>query len=266
MNQAIGAARLGHAVSLIGKVGNDYDSALIYNAMKENEVDIQGIGRDLCASTGKAYIHVQNDGESTISILTGANQHLGPQDIIDNERLFENAGYCLLPTEIPDTAIETAAKTAKKYGAGTILKPTLLEQIPDSILNNIDIFIPNRLEMAALCPGISTLSQQADSFIRKGVHTVIITLGHRGCYVKSDGCEHYYPAVGFVSVDNTGAADAFIAALASYLLYGYQLDEAVRIAGYAAGFCISRQGVVPALIDRNSLEAYIKKAEPDLVH
>lgn len=266
VNQAIGAARLGHAVSLIGKVGNDYDSALIYSAMKENEVDIQGIGRDLCASTGKAYIHVQNDGESTISILTGANQHVGPQDITDNERLFENAGYCLLPTEIPDAAIEIAAQTAKKYGAVTILKPTLLEQIPDSILKNIDIFIPNRLEMAALCPGISTLSQQADSFIRKGVHTVIITLGHRGCYVKSPDYEHYYPAVGFVSVDNTGAADAFIAALASYLLYGYQLNEAVQIAGYAAGFCISRQGVVPALIDRNSLEAYIKKVEPDLIH
>lgn len=266
VNQAIGATRLGHAVSLIGKVGNDYDSALIYSAMKENEVDIQGIGRDLCASTGKAYIHVQNDGESTISILTGANQHVGPQDIIDNERLFENAGYCLLPTEIPDSAIETAAITAKKYGAGTILKPTLLEQIPDSILKNIDIFIPNRLEMAALCPGISTLSQQADSFIRKGVHTVIITLGHKGCYVKSGKNEHYYPAVNFVSVDNTGAADAFIAALASYLLYGYQLDESVRIAGYAAGFCISRQGVVPALIDRNSLETYIKKVEPDLIH
>lgn len=266
VNQAIGAARLGHPVSLIGKVGNDYDSALIYSAMKENEVDIQGIGRDLCASTGKAYIHVQNDGESTISILTGANQHVGSQDILDHERLFENAGYCLLPTEIPDDAIEAAAKTAKKYGAGTILKPTLLEQIPNSILKNIDIFIPNRLEMAALCPGINTLSQQADSFIRKGVHTVIITLGHRGCFVKSADNEHYYPAVDFVSVDNTGAADAFIAALASYLLYGYRLDESVRIAGYAAGFCISRQGVVPALIDRNSLETYIKKVEPDLLH
>lgn len=266
VNQAIGAARLGHPVSLIGKVGTDYDSALIYSAMKENGVDIQGIGRDLSASTGKAYIHVQNDGESTISILTGANQNVTAQDIINNERLFENAGYCLLPTEIPDFTIETAAQTAKKYGARTILKPTLLDRIPDSILKNIDIFIPNQIEMISLCPGIRTLPDQADCFLSKGVSTVIITLGHQGCYVKSNGLERYYPAVGFVSVDNTGAADAFISALASYLLYGYSLDEAIRIASYAAGFCTSRQGVVPALIDRSSLETYIKKVEPDLIH
>ena len=69
----------------------------------------------------------------------------------------------------------------------------------------------------------------------------------------------------FTPVDNTGAGDAFICALASYLLYGYGLREAIRIAGYAAGFCITRQGVIPALVDKATLESYIRQKEPGLL-
>ena len=43
------------------------------------------------------------------------------------------------------------------------------------------------------------------------------------------------------------------------------LLKAVRIATYAAGFSVTREGVVPSLIDRNSLEAYIRQREPDLL-
>ena len=43
------------------------------------------------------------------------------------------------------------------------------------------------------------------------------------------------------------------------------MDNAIRIATYAAGFCVSRQGVVPALVDRNTLETHISKVEPKLL-
>ena len=62
-------------------------------------------------------------------------------------------------------------------------------------------------------------------------------------------------------MDTTGAADAFIAALAVYLSAGYGTEKAARIASYAAGFCVSRQGVIPALIDRNSLEGVVRRME-----
>lgn len=43
------------------------------------------------------------------------------------------------------------------------------------------------------------------------------------------------------------------------------MEAAAKIATYAAGFCVSRQGVIPALIDRISLETYINRVEPDLL-
>ncbi|WP_313180081.1 PfkB family carbohydrate kinase [Lacrimispora sp.] len=264
-NQAVGVAKLGNEVSLIGKVGSDYDSNLIYTCMEENQVDVQGLKRDAHMDTGKAYIHVQNDGESMITILTGANENLEPADITSYEKAFEHSGYCLLQTEVPETAIETAARLAKKYGAENILKPAAMKSIRPSLMKLIDIFVPNRKEAELLCPDIADVEGKAVEFMRQGAKTVIITLGHSGCYLKDASFQGYLPASPFPPVDTTGAADAFIAALAAYLSFGYSMETSARIAAYAAGFCVSRQGVIPALIDRNSLETYINRIEPELL-
>lgn len=264
-NQAVGAAKLGSDVSLIGKVGNDYDSTIVYACMEENHVDVQGIRRDHHSETGKAYIHVQDDGESMITILTGANQNLTPSDITAYDKLFDNAGYCLLQTEVPEDAIEAAARASHRHGAKNILKPAAMNRIRDSLMELIDIFVPNRKEAELLCPDIPDIEGKAEAFLKKGARTVIITLGHSGSYIKAPGYAGYLPAADFTPVDTTGAADAFIAALAVYLSSGFPIEKAAKIATYAAGFCISRQGVIPALIDRNSLETYIKRIEPNIL-
>ena len=261
----MGVAKLGNEVSLIGKVGSDYDSNLIYTCMEENQVDVQGLKRDAHRETGKAYIHVQNDGESMITILTGANQNLEPADVTSYEKAFEHSGYCLLQTEVPESAIETAASLAKKYGAENILKPAAMKSIRPSLMKLIDIFVPNRIEAELLCPDIPDVEGKAEEFVKQGAKTVIITLGHSGCYLKDPSFQGYLPASPFPPVDTTGAADAFIAALAAYLSSGYSMEASARIAAYAAGFCVSRQGVIPALIDRNSLETYINRIEPELL-
>ena len=77
--------------------------------------------------------------------------------------------------------------------------------------------------------------------------------------------EEYFPAADFSAVDNTGAGDAFICALAVYLQKGYSLRNAVQIAVYAAGFSVTREGVTPSLIDKNTLEAYIRQKRPELL-
>ena len=264
-NQAVGVARLGSEAVLIGKVGSDYDSILVYTCMEENHVDIQGLKRVPNEETGKAYIHVQNDGESMITLLSGANKKLCPDDIIPYEKIFETAGYCLLQTEVPEDAVEAAARISKKYGVLNILKPAAMKQISPSLMELIDIFVPNRKEAELLCPEIPGIEEKAEEFIRRGAKTVIITLGHSGCYVKSCDFTGHIPAAPFTPVDTTGAADAFIAALAVYLSAGHSIEQAARIATYAAGFCVLRQGVIPSLIDTNSLETYIKRVDSDIL-
>lgn len=264
-NQSIGAAKLGREVALIGEIGNDTDSSFIIDILEQEHVITHGIHRDAESPTGKAYIYIEKNGEGTITVLAGANNKLSPASIQRRQHIFEKSGYCLISTELPIATVLEAAETARKYGAKTILKPATLKEIPDELYQNIDILVPNRKEAAALCPECLMIEDQADFLFRKGVPVIIITLGHEGCYLKTADTEKFFPASDFISIDTTGGADAFISALASYLIEGYSIEKSIRIATYAAGFCISRQGVVPALVDRSTLHAHIKRAEPDLL-
>ena len=73
------------------------------------------------------------------------------------------------------------------------------------------------------------------------------------------------PAIDVVSTDSSGAGDAFICTLVSYLLYDYDLISASKIASYAAGLSTTRQGTTTALVDKYTLESYIRRSEPDLL-
>lgn len=256
INQAVGAAKLKKTVSLIGKIGNDYESSIIMSTLDKNGIDSTSIIFDNQLDTGAAYIHVRNDGESSITIVNGANNALSAKDIKDKLYVFENAGYCLLQTEVPERTILEAAKTAKFFGAKTILKPSTMLRLNEELFKYIDIVIPNEIEASSLCPD-STLDQQADFFLSKGVQTVIITLGKKGCYMKDKTTSKHYPPADVVVLDSTGAADAFISAFACYSLDGYSIDESIKIATISAGFCISRFGVSDSMIDKDSLDQYI---------
>lgn len=264
INQSIGASRLGAQVCLIGAVGNDMDSNLIFSTLDKHSIDSTGIRRYAGSATGKAYIFVQPDGESMISILSGANGILTPDDVLHNGWTFENCSYCLIQTEVPQSVLIEAAKLAHKYGAKTILKPSACSHLEPELLEYVDILVPNFNEINILCPG-KDISGQADTFLEKGIEAVIITLGEKGCYLKTKETEQRFPACDFTPIDNTGAGDAFICALAVYLQKGYSLESAIRIATYAAGFSISREGVYPSLIDKNTLESYILQKEPELL-
>ncbi len=264
-NQAIGVARLGNEVALIGELGTDTDSSTLFDVLEKENVLTQGIHRNKKQPTGKAYIYTESDGESAISILSGANGTLNPDDIDRRQYLFNNSGYCLISTEIPIATAVRAAEYAQLHGAKTIVKPSALDVLPSALLKKTNIFIPNRKEALLLSPDLESVEEQADYFLSLGPEIVIITLGHNGCYLRTSDISAYFPASEVIAVDTTGGADAFIAAFASYLSEGYPLEKAIRIAQYAAGISVSRQGTSDTLTNRTTLEALIAKKENDLI-
>lgn len=201
-----------------------------------------------------------------ISILSGANSTVQACDIEKNERLFAEASYCLIQTEIPMEAVLRAAELAKKHKLPTVLKPSSCTHLPDELLSSIDIIIPNTEELFLICPEGTSIREKAEILLQKGVQTVIVTQGGDGCSIFEPDSFCHIPAADFLPVDNSGAADAFISALVSYLLYGYDIISAAKIAVYAAGFSITRQGVSTALVDKSTLEAYLKMKEPLLLN
>lgn len=258
LNQAIGVAKLNKEVHLIGRVGSDFDGVIVQNTLNNCNVNSSGIIQDNC-DTGRAFIYILENGESAITYFDGANNNLSVDDINASSHLFSNADFCLLQSEIPMPALMHAAKLAHACGAKVIFKPSALTEISNDLLSIVDYFVPNEKEMNTLCPHISTQREQCQFFLDQGVKNVILTLGSCGCYLCNETDSCYFPASDHTVNDTTGGSDAFISALAVYLSEGSSLYQAIQYAIYAAGFCISRQGVFPALVDRESLELYFKQ-------
>jgi ribokinase len=190
---------------------------------------------------------------------------LSKEDIVEHMDYFKYSKYCLISTEISISTCLAAASIAKENNLQVIVKPSALNSIPDELYRLTDIIIPNQKEALTLCPLDLSVYEQADYFLKKGVKAVIITMGKDGFLYKTPENMKEYSAVNFKTVDATGGADAFISALISYLSFGKNIDAALQIAAYAAAFCVTKHGVIPALVDRDSLEQYIHNDKPSLL-
>lgn len=171
----------------------------------------------------------------------------------------------MIQTEIPLDAIMKAAELARKHGVTTVLKPSACSFLPTRLLKLTDIIVPNLEELNEICPGKESMEEKARYLLSQGIQIVIVTQGAKGCYICTDDFSCSLPAIDVISVDSSGAGDAFIATLVSYLLYDYDLISAAKIATYAAGLSTTRQGTTTALVDRFTLEPYIRRMDPKLL-
>lgn len=265
-NQAVGAARLDGLVYMIGRLGNDSDGKQIYNNLVNAGVNMEAVVFDDLLPTGKAYINVSPEGESTIVVSKGANERLDQKQIDKHRKLLEHAKFCLISLEIAEDAAEYAMQQCKEKQVQVILKPSSVYSIKESFYTMTDYFIPNQKELNQLLPGKASIAEKADMLFKKGVKNVIITLGKKGCYLRNENYAQFFPCADFVPVDTTGGADAFISTLAVYLSEGHPILSAIGYATYAAGINITRYGVQAAMTDRSGLGIYKEKIQSDFTN
>lgn len=255
-NQAVGAGKLGGRVYMVGCVGNDLEGKQLYSNLLENHVHMDGVLIHESVPSGKAYIDVDQNGESTIVVYQGANRLLSVEQINRCRYLFQNARYCLLSLEIPEAIAEYTIKFCRRNDTQVILKPSAVEKIKEELLKDIAYFVPNENELHTFVPGRMSLEEKAQILLDKGVENVIVTLGEKGCYLRNQEYSMYFEGTGFEAVDTTGGADSFISALAVCLSEGKDLIHAIGFAIYASGLSVTRYGVQPALPDRKAVEIY----------
>src|SRR5262245_51976230 len=79
-NQAVMAARLSNAVTLVGCVGQDPFGDQIISHHRSEGIDVQHIRRDAEQPTGTAAIFVDDAARNVIVVVPGANGALMPND------------------------------------------------------------------------------------------------------------------------------------------------------------------------------------------
>jgi ribokinase len=262
-NQAVACARAGGPVTFVARVGADMFGDQALQGFREDGINVDFVTKDESAPSGVALIIVDDQGENSIAVASGANGNLSVSDVEAAAETIKTAGILLMQLETPIETIEAASALAVKHGVKVILNPAPAQPLSDALLEQVSILTPNETE-AEMLTGIGVQNEAdakkaAQALVDKGVTHVIITLGAAGAYVYSDEFSGMVPGFKVDPVDTTAAGDTFNGTLAVGLAEGKSLAEAVTFANAAAAISVTTLGAQPSAPKREAVEAFLEK-------
>lgn len=256
-NQAVAIARLGGEVVFISKVGNDVFGKQSTQLFDEEGINTFYILSDEELPSGVALITVDQNGENSIVVASGANSNLYPPDVKEALSAVADVGIIVMQLEIPMETVEFVAGYAASKGIKIILDPAPAQELSSELLSHIDIITPNKTEAemlsAVIIKDVDSATEAAKVIYEKGVNNVVITMGSMGAVVCQNGGIKVISVPEVEAVDTTAAGDVFDGALAVALSEGKTLTEAVQFACNVAAICVTRMGAQASIPYRNEL-------------
>lgn len=240
-NVAIGLARLGIAVSWLGRVGDDSLGERVAREIRAEGVDVRAVvdsdaptglmvkERPSAASTAVHYYRAGSAGSRV------ADSDL-PDCWIEDASLLHVTGITpLLSTSARDTVLAAVAR-ARAAGVtvsfdinyrSALATPAVAGPVLCEIAEHADIVFGGEDEFAILYPDASAVESAA--LLRDaGCATTVLKQGPAGATVFVGDAT--VESSGFVidAVDTVGAGDAFVAGYLSALLEGLDVDATLR--------------------------------------
>ena len=266
-NQAVAAARLGSAVTMVGKVGTDVfgDNALAN--LQAHGIDTRHVGREAGVPTGLATILVEPSGENRIMIVAGANGRVLPDDV---DRAAPDLLACeliLLQLEIPLATVHHAIRFGAEHGKAVVLNPAPARPgLDPELLRRLTFLVPNRTELAQLSgrptESVADVAAASRTLLPAGAEgAVIATMGAEGAFVSTTLKTTQIAGAAARPVDTTGAGDAFIGSFAHFYATMHDVTEAARRAVRYAALSITRRGAQAAYADAAEFQAFCERID-----
>lgn len=260
-NEAIAASRLGGAVTLITKTGNDLFGRQAKQMFADEGIRTDYIFADPNNPSGVALIMADTNGDKYVAVAQGGIKTLSYQDIDRARSAILQAKVLLIELETPIDVAIYAAKIAKENGAIVIINPSPRQNLPAELFCLTDIIIPNRYEASKLSgikiSNLDDAKKAAEVIATMGVNTVLITLGSKGSILYRNGETNFFEAIETLTKDPSGAGDVFCSALCVALSEGCDLTDGIQLATAAGSIQASRLGMVEAIPYRHEVEALI---------
>lgn len=261
-NQAVTAARSAREpVIFLAAVGDDSFGIESLSGLRAENLDTRFLKVVTGQPSGVALILVDAGGQNLISVASGANLHLRPEDIhAVPKEVWQNARVFVACLESPLETVMAGLRHAKQAGLTTIVNPAPADpEIMFAVgLRLIDVFTPNESEAALLTGREVRSSEDAEAAGRQlqtaGCSRVIITRGEHGCCVLDGDVVEHLAAQPVDAIDAVAAGDVFNGALATALSEGRSLIEAARWASTAAAISVTRRGAQPSIPNRGEID------------
>ncbi|HSP53237.1 MAG TPA: ribokinase, partial [Cryobacterium sp.] len=254
-NQAVAAAQLGAAVSMVGLVGRDPQAEVATAILTSSGVDLSNV-RAVDGPTGLALVTVDANGENTIVIIPGANALLGAEAVEASASVIGEAAVVVLQGEIPAAGIVAAMRLAT---GRVVLNLAPVIELDAASIRRADPLVVNEHEaalvLAQIAPATVIPTEDAELVARlleSGVPSVVLTRGAKGAICADRDGTHSVASPTVDAVDSSGAGDAFVGALSAQLAAGSSLSDSVRRAVRVGAFAVQSRGTqtsYPTLAD-----------------
>ena len=266
VNEAVALAKLDVTSQILCFLGEDGAGKLVEETLRENGVDTSLIVREKNHPTPVTTMFVKPDGTRKSITNTAHRYNFHPEQYCD---CFGRANAIILGSlfrapfddvQIIGDVIREAKRQGLLVFADTKLPNFRVLSLKDlaPVLPMIDYITPNEDE-ARYYSGKEDPEAMADVFLSYGISNVVIKLGGKGCYFKNREVAMALPACDIKAVDATGAGDNFVAGLASELLRGCTIREALLFANACGAVCTTEVGAGTALKSREQVLELIQK-------
>lgn len=273
----IGLKRLGYDVSYVTKLGVDPFGRYIKNFLVNESIDISFLTFDARFPTGfqmKSKTEV-GDPEVVYFRRGSAASHITKEDIkrinLDGVRHIHVTGIPPALSESCREATYELISRGKEKGIFITFDPNLRPALWDSKEEMIKVINDIASKCDMVLPGVSeglTLTGSddpniiADFYLNLGVKTVIVKIGDKGAFAKTQNESYTVPGYKVEKVvDTVGAGDGFAVGIVSGLLENLPLKVAVARGNAIGSLQVMVPGDNEGLPSREELQEYIQRQE-----
>jgi sugar/nucleoside kinase (ribokinase family) len=266
LNVALGLRKLGAQVGFTGLVGSDQLGDYLGKVIREAGIDGRGLKRTNEAGTCSCLVLINSRAERTFFYYGGANDLFSVADVdlslLEEAAVVHVGGTFLLPRFDGEGAARVFQAVRAK-GRITSMDVTWdttgrWMSVIEPCLPHLDFFLPSIGEAEQIA-GTSDPAEIAARLQARGVGTVVVKLGEKGCYVKPR-TEKGFTSSAFPTevVDTTGAGDAFVAGFLTGILRTWDMRECAAFACAVAAMNIRAVGATAGMPTFDEARRFMK--------
>lgn len=253
LNAAIGLAKLGSSVSVIGRIARDSNGKFILDECGKYGIDTSGVVYDEECTTAASYALIDEKGERHFLSEKSIFAKLSGDDIGDKAIKGADVVYigsAMAMQKMDGGGIKDVFSRARALGKMTVMDAAVNREDPERnwlsylapAFMETDVFFPS-MDEAVKITGWEEPERIADCFKEFSMKIFGIKMGARGCFVTDFKENKYIPCPkGMPVVDTTGAGDSFMAGLMSGLVRGFDAFSAAGLASCVAAKNVGAMG------------------------
>ncbi|MFG3073275.1 5-dehydro-2-deoxygluconokinase [Streptomyces sp. NPDC048225] len=276
-NVAVAAARLGRAVAVITRTGDDPFGGYLHGALKEFGVDDRWVTPVAAYPTPVTFCEVFPPDDFPLYFYRrpkAPDLEIRPEEL-DLDAIRAASVFWMTGTGLSEEPSRTATLTALAHRAksGTTVfdldwrpmfwtDPDRARPYYAEALGHATVAVGN-LDECEIATGVREPRACAEALLAAGVELAVVKQGPEGVLaVHRDGRSAEVPPVPVEVVNGLGAGDAFGGALCHGLLSGWELERTMRYANAAGALVASRLACSSAMPTGAEVEDLLARATP----